>query len=282
MTIYKPHTLLSSSYKSYQFLRQNRWSKRHCPQCKNKTLWKLKNRYFKCKKCFYKFHDFTNTHISKIKIAYNELLHLTYVFVLGVPAYRIRNYTQVSLKTIQKVYTIIRQTIYEEMIKEIKAASFSGQIEIDETMFGGKMSGKRGWGASGKQLIFGLYQRNGTVLTFPISSRSRSVLLPIIDKHVKHGSLYYTDNWHAYSSLNIRGNHVVVTKEKGIPKGRDHINGIEGFWSFAKHWLYQYRGVPKHHFHLYLKEIEFRFNYRHQNLFLILVKLLTNLVQDRS
>jgi len=210
--------------------------------------------------------------------------------VLGVPAYRIRNYTEVSLKTIQKVYTIIRQAIYEEMIKEIKAASFSGQIEIDETMFGGKRAGKRGWGASGKQLIFGLYQRNGTVLTFPISSRSRSVLLPIIDKHIKHGSLYYTDNWHAYSSLNIRGNHVVVTKEKGIPKGRDHINGIEGFWSFApdarsgynKHWLYQYRGIPKHHFHLYLKEIEFRFNYRHQNLFLILIKLLTNLVQDRS
>jgi len=33
-----------------------------------------------------------------------------------------------------------------------------------------------------------------------------------------------------------------VLKEKGVPKGRNHINGIEGFWSFAKHWLYQYRG----------------------------------------
>jgi transposase len=45
--------------------------------------------------------------------------------------------------------------------------------------------------------------------------------------------------------LGVRGNHVVVSKDKGIPKGRDHINGIEGFWSYAKNWLYPYRGVPK-------------------------------------
>jgi len=35
-----------------------------------------------------------------------------------------------------------------------------------------------------------------------------------------------------------------VSKEKGKPKGRNHINSIEGFWSYAKHWLYQYRGIP--------------------------------------
>jgi transposase len=282
MTIYKPLTLLSSSYKSYQFLRSQRVTKRYCPRCKTKVFWKLKDRTFKCKKCFYKFNDFTKTYIGKIKIDYNEMVHLIYLFVLGVPGYRIRNYSEVSLKTIQKVYTTIRTAIYDTTVDEMKEAYFSGQIEMDETMFGGRRSGKRGWGSSGKHMIFGLYQRNGTVLTFPISSRNRKTLLPIIDKHVKQGSLYYTDNWHAYSSLCVRGNHVVVTKDKGIPKGRNHINGIEGFWSFAKHWLYQYRGVPKHHFHLYLKEIEFRFNHRNQNLFLLLSKLLTNLVQNRS
>ena len=206
MTIYKPVTLFTSNRRSYQILCTKRWTKRHCPRCKNTVLWKLRNaflrnRYFKCKKCFYKFHDFTNTYISKIKIEYKELMHLVYLFVLGVPEYRIRNYTERTLKTLQKVYTIIRQAIYAYTIKEIKEASFSGQIEIDETMFGGKRSGKRGWGSSGKHMIFGLYQRNGTVLTFPISSRSRKVLLPIIDKHIKQGSLYYTDNWHAYRVL---------------------------------------------------------------------------------
>ena len=118
--------------------------------------------------------------------------------------------------------------------------------------------GKRGWGAAGKHLVFGLYQRNGKVLTFPIPDRSRNTLTPLVTSHTKAGSLYYTDDWHAYTWLSVKGDHVVVRKEEGVPKGkgRHHINGIEGFWSFSKNWLYQYRGIPRHHFHLYLKETE--------------------------
>jgi len=67
---------------------------------------------------------------------------------------------------------------------------------------------------------------------------------------------------------------VVVLKEKGVPKGRNHINGIEGFWSFAKHWLYHYRGIPKTYFPLYLKEVEWRFNHRNENLVILLRRLL--------
>jgi transposase len=54
---------------------------------------------------------------------------------------------------------------------------------------------------------------------------------------------------------------VVVLKEKGLPKGRTHINDIEGFWSFAKHWLYHYRVIPNAYFPLYLKEVEWRFHH---------------------
>jgi len=98
---------------------------------------------------------------------------------------------------------------------------------MDEAMFGGKRSGKRGWRASGKTIVFGIYQRNGKVLTFPISSRARETMMPYITRYTKTGSLYYTDDWFAYISLPIRGNHVVVLKEKGIPKKRrDHINSI--------------------------------------------------------
>lgn len=67
---------------------------------------------------------------------------------------------------------------------------------------------------------------------------------------------------------------MVVLKEKGVPKGRNHINGIEGFWSFAKHWLYQYLGIHKTYFSLYPKEVEWRFNHRNENLVILLRRLL--------
>ncbi len=97
-------------------------------------------------------------------------------------------------------------------------------------------------------------------------------------KYTKPGSLYYTDDRHAYTFLDIRGNHVVIRKEKGRSKGRDHINGIEGFWSYAKHWLYHYRGVPRRYFHLYLKKIEWRFNHRNENLVKLLRTYMNQLV----
>lgn len=167
---------------------------------------------------------------------------------------------------------IIREAIYQDSLEELK--QLSGKLEMDETMFGGRRAGKRGWGAGGKIIVFGIYQRNGNILTFPVASRNTDTLQPLIQSYTKPGSLYYTDDWHAYASLSVRGNHVVVSKEKGVAKGRDYLNGIEGFWSYSKHWLYQYRGVPRNYFHLYLKEIEFRFNHREENLVPIIMRLL--------
>lgn len=51
-----------------------------------------------------------------------------------------------------------------------------------------------------------------------------------------------------------------------VSKNHNHINGIEGFWSYAKHKLYNYRGVSKANFPLYLKEMEYRYNHRKENI----------------
>ena len=61
--------------------------------------------------------------------------------------------------------------------------------------------------------------------------------------------------------------------------GRDHINGMEGFWSFAKTWLYHFRGIHRSYFHLYLKEIEFRFNNRDKDLFGLIVDYMSGAVK---
>jgi len=86
-------------------------------------------------------------------------------------------------KTIQRWFRILREAIYEQELKEL--AALSGQIEMDETMFGGKVPGKRGWGAAGKHMVFGIYQRNGKVLTFPITSRGRRELAPLMTRYTK-------------------------------------------------------------------------------------------------
>jgi transposase len=42
--------------------------------------------------------------------------------------------------------------------------------------------------------------------------------------------------------------------------GKVYMNGIEGFWSFAKECLMKYHSVDPSKFPLYVKELEFGYN----------------------
>lgn len=207
--------------------------------------------------------------------AKNRLLEM---FVLGVPVYRQRFRTQVSAPAAERFYRLIRATC---ALQEDLREPFTGQIELDETMFGGWRPGKRGWGASGKVVVFGILKRNGKVQVSSLQGRGHREIMDKVRSQTLPGSLYYTDDWHAYASLALRGEHIVIRKEKGRPKGRDHINGIEGFWSYAKNWLYPYRGVPRKYFHLYLGEIAFRFNHRDEDLVPLLRRLMKTTDADK-
>lgn len=277
--------MANSVTKSRAFFRQARWQgRRTCPRCSYRRLGRLSDGRFFCRRCRYKFSDFTGTFLGRLHIGLDEVAHLLYLFALGVPTYRARRYGRCSLKTMQRAYTIFSEAVYAAGLAELRR--LSGEIELDEALFGGARKGKRGWGAAGKIMVFGLLERSGDVLTFPVSGRGRGTLLPLIQEHTQPGSLYYTDDYHAYASLHLRGEHVVVSKrehvvvskKEGRPRGRDHINGIEGFWSYAKNWLYKYRGVAHSHFPLYLKEIEFRFNHRDENLFDLIAHLIVQSV----
>ena len=78
----------------------------------------------------------------------------------------------------------------------------------------------------------------------------------------------------------VRGTHMrekhfrVKHKENQLAVRSNHINGIEAFWSFAKRRLSKFNGIHHHTFYLHLKECEFRFNHRNQDLYAVLLGLL--------
>lgn len=141
------------------------------------------------------------TYLGKLRVQIDVVSHLLYLFVLGVPAYRIRWHVPVSLETTERVFRIFRQAIYGYLLYELQEIKLSGHIELDEALFGGRRKGgKRGWGAEGKTLVFGIYRRNGKVITFPVSDRRKETLIPLIRQHTRKGSLYYSDDHTAYAS----------------------------------------------------------------------------------
>jgi transposase-like protein len=153
-------------------------------------------------------------------------------------------------------------------------------IELDESYFDPKrIRGKRGRGAKGKTFVFGILKRDDKVYTEIVPDASSASLSRVIRGHVSIDSIINTDGWRGYNGLVDVGfeKHYRVHHGKNeFAKGHHHINGIESFWSFAKARLMKFKGIPKHTFYYHLKETEFRFNHRHNDLYKILLKLLRN------
>ena len=68
-----------------------------------------------------------------------------------------------------------------------------------------------------------------------------------------------------------------INHSKHFVKDRVYINGIGGFWSYAKQRLMKFHGVDPHKFPLYLKEQEFRYNNRDKDVFKLVVKYLAKM-----
>ncbi|MDG6852809.1 IS1595 family transposase [Glaesserella parasuis] len=158
-------------------------------------------------------------------------------------------------------YRKIREVISYHLALEADEV-FDGQIELDESYFGGTRKGKRGRGAVGKTAVFGLLKRDGKVYTVVVPNTQSATLLPIIREKVKPDSIVYTDFYRSYDVLDVSEfNHFCINHSTHFAEKQNHINGIENFWNQAKHHLRKFNGIPKAHFELYLKECEWRFNH---------------------
>lgn len=141
------------------------------------------------------------------------------------------------------------------------AAPFSGEIEVDESYFGGRRKGKRGRGAAGKVPVFGLLKRGGKVYAMTIPDAKATTLMPIMQERILPDSVVYTDSLSSYNVLDVACfKHYRINHSELFADRKNHINGIENFWNQAKRHLRKFNGVPRDHFHLYLKECEWRFN----------------------
>ena len=99
----------------------------------------------------------------------------------------------------------------------------------------------------------------------------------IIRGKVAVDSIIHSDGWPGYNGLVDIGykKHFRVHHGKDeFVRGKCHVNGIESFWSVTKRRLSKFNGIHSHKFNLHLKECEFRFNYRKENLYVKLLKII--------
>jgi len=215
-----------------------------------------------------------NKYINRSKISEAKFRELIRYFIADLSATQIAFLSGLNRNTINRYLMEIRKKIAYHCEKE---SPFVGDIELDESYFGAhRVRGKRGRGAYGKTIVFGLLKRGGKVYTEIVPDCKSRTLQDIIRGKVSVESVIHTDGWRGYNGLvdigydkHFRVNH----SNNEFANKQTHINGIESFWSYAKIRLVKFRGVAKSSFYLHLKECEFRFNNRKNNLYGTILKL---------
>ena len=216
-----------------------------------------------------------NKYVWRSRISEHQFRQIVRLFSVDLDASQIARLTSLSRNAINRYLKAIRLRLVEYCDTQ---SPFSGEVEVDESFFGARrIKGKRGRGAYGKTIVFGIFQRNGHVYTEIVPNCSKATLQAVIRGRVELKSIIYSDGCRGYNGLVDvgYGKHLRVDHGKDeFAIGRNHINGIEGFWGYAKTRLVRFRGMAPSTFNLHLKECEFRFNHRGQDLYPLILKII--------
>ena len=232
---------------------------RKCIFCDNYGLYRLADKRVKCKKCS-KYYS-----LKKLR----RELEILYYFYLEVSARKGAKELNINYRQVHRKFMQFRKIIAGYCNNQ--AHKLNGELELDESYFGGKRKGNRGRGANNKTIVFGILERNGSVYTKIVENVSAETLMEEIKNKTQKGSVFYTDGWRSYADLKQFGKHNIIKhNEDQFADGHNHINGIEGFWSYAKERFHKYHGINHANYPFYLKEMEFRFNHRNESIFNLL------------
>ena len=237
-----------------------------CPKCgeHSKFYRMTRERAYVCQHCKHQLHPTVGTPMERSRTPLHKWFYAMFLFTNsrhGVPAKELQRQLDVTYKTAWRMAHEIRKY----MAKVDGETPLGGTVEADETYVGGKRPGKRGRGAAGKTVVFGMLERGGDVMTKVVPNVRKRTLQPIIAENVEPGSTLHTDELGSYKGIDRAGyRHATVNHGLGeYVSGDSHVNGLEGFWARLKLAI---RGTHVHvsrkHLPKYVKEFEYRYNRR--------------------
>jgi len=175
---------------------------------------------------------------------------------------------------IQRIRERIFLLVEKEQIKNARC------VQMDETYFTKSLEYCPKYRFPYMEItVFGIINEQGKVYATIIDKPSKKEVFPIIERCCANGATIYTDSATLYKGLSKQGyqhysvNHIEKEFSKYIDKTCITTNRIEGFWGWMKVRLAKFRGIKWDNLHLHIAESVWRFNHRHDDIYLLLLKL---------
>lgn len=280
----KKTSLINIFQDSGQFFKALRWpeGKKECIRCNSDVIYTLKTGRLRCKLCGLTFGDFTGTYLGQLNIPINEIAHLLYLFALGLPVYRCRHYITISMKTAHRAYTLFRRALYDHSVpvfNEVLGENPKLNTWIHKNF---TLDFMKTWDADKRNVYFGCIVIQNAVCTFPIKINEMPKIYDSLPRDLKQTRLLSIDQKYWIGVMPVNGTHLLLPKYTPRFKNGKPNAKIDSFWTYLNQQLYNYHGISITHYHLYIKEIEFRYNNRTSGLFHPIAKMIVQPVPKSS
>jgi transposase len=236
-----------------------------CLKCSHKACFYpiVKRRAYVCSWCGNQIYPTAGTIFHKSPTSLVSWFHAIFLMSQsknGVAAMEIQRHTGVTYKCAWRIAKQIR------LLMKQGTDPLGGMIEADETYVGGKRHGKRGRGAEGKTIVFGVVEREGGIKTKIVEDTKASTIIPMLQAMSQVGSILSTDESNIYNKVRSLDfiHETVKHSANEYVRGGVHTNTIEGFWSqFKRSVNGTFHAVSPKYLQSYLDEFCFRYDHRH-------------------
>jgi transposase len=217
----------------------------------------MKNRYLK------------GAHLSERKV--RELIKL---FSEDLTATQIANITGISRITVNAYFKLIRTHI-AKFCEERNPFHFTNGTVTYHASENGAVSGN---GAASKKSFYGIFKNDDTIHTDKIANIDAEWMYDWL-KGKTEGERDIIEKYrlHVYNGIADFNSIRLYRINEAVPggtRGKSHVDEIDMFWGMLKSRLIKFRGLNSGTLYLHVKETEFRYNYRENDLFELLMEIL--------
>jgi transposase-like protein len=244
-----------------------------CPGCGQPSkFFRIKSRAaYSCMYCRHQVYPTAGTIFHKSTVSLQLWFFAIYLMSstrCGISAKQLEREIGVTYKTAHRMFKQIRTLLSDE-----GDSPLSGDVELDETLHGGKprayesrTAGRKRYGQTyRKTTVFGMVERGGRVRARVVPNRGALTLAAQMQEHVLPSSMIFTDEWDAYEreGRKYRGHRRIKHLAKVYVDGDTHTQTIEGFFGLFKNGVRGvYHSVSAAYLQTYLNEYAFRYNRR--------------------